>query len=221
MIRGNSSFNNQVQSAQGADGTQADRDTLRLMRLMRTAYIGMGGNLASWAGSPEVTLTAAASRLESLGRVVLRSSLYRTEPVGYAEQPAFVNAVVELETELEPRELLHGLLAIEQEFGRDRAGGIPNGPRTLDLDILLIDDLQINEPGLEIPHPRLAQRAFALVPLNEIAPQVFDPCCGKTVSQLLHSLFPDSKNETHAVVQIQNDGWRAGAGRSNVGLSEP
>ncbi|MGA2085951.1 MAG: 2-amino-4-hydroxy-6-hydroxymethyldihydropteridine diphosphokinase, partial [Terracidiphilus sp.] len=84
---------------------------------MRTAYIGMGGNLASWAGGPEATLTAAALRLESLGRVVGRSSLYSTAPVGFAAQPRFVNAVVELETELEPRKLLEGLLVIEREFG--------------------------------------------------------------------------------------------------------
>ena len=86
-------------------------------------------------------------------------------------QPRFINAVVALETELEPRELLDGLLAIEQEFGRDRAAGIRQRARTLDLDILLFDSLIINEPGLEIPHPRLAERAFVLVPLNEIAPQ--------------------------------------------------
>jgi len=119
---------------------------------MRTAYIGMGGNLASWAGAPEATLAAAALRLESLGRVTSRSSLYSTAPVGFAAQPRFVNAVVALETELEPRELLDGLLAIEQEFGRDRAAGFANGPRTLDLDILLLGDLEIREPGLVIPH---------------------------------------------------------------------
>src|ERR1035438_6603071 len=92
------------------------------LEIMRTAYIGMGGNLASWAGTPEATLTAAALRLESLGRLTRRSSLYLTEPVGFAEQPRFVNAVAALETELAPRELLDGLLAIEKEFGRDREG---------------------------------------------------------------------------------------------------
>jgi 2-amino-4-hydroxy-6-hydroxymethyldihydropteridine diphosphokinase len=112
------------------------------LEIMRTAYIGMGGNLASWAGAPEATLAAAALRLESLGRVARRSSLYSTAPVGFAAQPRFVNAVVALETELEPRKLLEGLLAIEQEFGRDRSAGIANGPRTLDLDILLFGDLE-------------------------------------------------------------------------------
>jgi len=178
---------------------------------MRTAYIGMGGNLASWAGTPEATLAAAAPRLESLGRVLSCSSLYSTEPVGFAGQPRFTNAVVALETELEPRELLDRLLAIEQEFGRDRSVGVPNGPRTLDLDILLFGGLKISEPGLEIPHPRLAERTFVLVPLCEIAPQIFDARSGKTVSQLLNSLLPGSGSEDHAVVKVQSDGWRAGA----------
>ena len=161
------------------------RDTLELMR---TAYIGMGSNLASWAGAPEATLAAAALRLESLGRMVRRSSLYSTAPVGFAAQPRFVNTVLALETELAPRELLDGLLAIEQDFGRDRSAGIANGPRTLDLDILLLGDLEVREPGLVIPHPRLAERAFVLVPLNEIAAEVVVPGCAETVGQLLVSL---------------------------------
>jgi len=183
---------------------------------MRTAYIGMGGNLASWAGPPEATLAAAVVRLESLGRVVCRSSLYGTEPVGFAEQPRFVNAVVALKTELEARELLKGLLAIELEFGRDRAAGFVNGPRTLDLDILLFGDLKTSGPGLEIPHPRLTERAFVLVPLNEIAPQAVDAGSGHAVSQLLHSLHEGAESETDAVVRIQCDGWRAGAGGGGV-----
>lgn len=178
---------------------------------MRTAYIGMGGNLASEAGPPEATLAAAARRLETLGRVVCRSSLYSTEPVGFAEQPRFVNAVVELKTALEPRKLLDGLLRIEREFGRDRAHGFQNGPRTLDLDILLFGDLKINEPGLLIPHPRLAERAFVLVPLNEIAPLARHAGSGRTMSQLLDSLSLGSESENHAVVQVQWDDWLVGA----------
>lgn len=183
---------------------------------MQTAYIGMGGNLASWAGAPESTLAASAARLGSLGRVTRRSSLYSTEPVGFAEQPRFVNAVVELETELEPRELLNGLLAIEQEFGRDRAAGSQNGPRTLDLDILLFGDLKISEPGMEIPHPRLSERAFVLIPLCEIAPRMVDAKSGMTVSQLLDKLNENAGNEANAVVAIQSDGWRAGSGGDGV-----
>jgi 2-amino-4-hydroxy-6-hydroxymethyldihydropteridine diphosphokinase len=176
---------------------------------MRTGYIGMGGNLASWAGAPGATLAAAVVRLESLGRLVRRSSLYSTEPVGFAAQPRFMNAVVALETELAPRELLNGLLAIELEFGRDRAEGIKNGPRTLDLDILLLGDLQISEPDLRIPHPRLAERAFVLVPLNEIAAEVVVPGRGKTVMQLFDCLREGSQADADAVVRLQSESWFA------------
>jgi 2-amino-4-hydroxy-6-hydroxymethyldihydropteridine diphosphokinase len=180
---------------------------------MHTAYIGMGANLPSWAGTPETTLAAAALRMETLGRVVCRSSLYSTEPVGFAEQPRFVNAVVELETDLEPQELLDGLLALELKFGRDRAAGFANGPRTLDLDILLFDDVKLSAPGLEIPHPRLAERAFVLTPLSELAGRVLDGKCGTIVSQLLNHRFPFSDSGIHVVDQIQSDAWPAGADR--------
>ncbi|HMD77828.1 MAG TPA: 2-amino-4-hydroxy-6-hydroxymethyldihydropteridine diphosphokinase [Terracidiphilus sp.] len=182
---------------------------------MRTAYIGMGGNLASWAGGPEATLTAAALRLESLGRVVGRSSLYSTAPVGFAAQSRFVNSVVALETELEPQKLLQGLLVIEREFGRDRTAGFANGPRTLDLDILLLGELEISQPGLEIPHPRLAERAFVLVPLSEIAAGVLVPGCGQSVGQLVSQVSkarpgaPGSEVTSDAVVRVESDGWDA------------
>jgi 2-amino-4-hydroxy-6-hydroxymethyldihydropteridine diphosphokinase len=172
---------------------------------MQTVFIGMGANLASRAGAPEATLAAAALRLESLGRVVCRSSLYSTAPVGFAEQPRFVNAVVELETELEPCALLEGLLAIEHEFGRDRTAGIANGPRTLDLDLLLFGDLEIREQDLAIPHPRLAERAFVLIPLNEIAPQAVVPGVAKTVGQLLTRLIEAAKAESDAVVRVKSE----------------
>jgi 2-amino-4-hydroxy-6-hydroxymethyldihydropteridine diphosphokinase len=174
---------------------------------MRIAYIGMGGNLASWAGEPPATLAAAALRLESLGRVVRRSPLYSTEPVGFAEQPRFVNAAVALETEVEPQELLRGLLAIEKEFGRDRTAGFANGPRTLDLDILLMGNLEISAPDLEIPHPRLAERAFVLIPLAEIAPGALVPRKGKTVGQLLQELLDGSVSESQGVVRVQSGSW--------------
>ena len=155
---------------------------------MQTAYIGMGGNVASWAGAPAATLTAAAVRLESLGRVTRRSSLYSTAPVGLASQPRFVNAVAALETKLAPRALLEGLLALEQEFGRDRSAAIANGPRTLDLDLLLFGDLVLREAGLEIPHLRLTERAFVLAPLAEIAAEFVVPGNGKTARELLARL---------------------------------
>jgi len=175
---------------------------------MRTAYIGMGGNVASKVGTAEATLAAAALRLESLGRVVARSSLYSTAPVGFHEQPRFVNAVIALATELSPRELLDELMKIEQEFGRDRAASFANGPRTLDLDILLFGDLIVTEPGLEIPHPRLAERAFVLIPLDEIAADVRVPGCGRSVAQLQASLLDGSKNEADAVMRMECDGWK-------------
>ncbi len=163
---------------------------------MFLAYIALGANLPSPAGSPDATLAAAAERLASLGRIAARSSLYSTAPVGLAKQPRFLNAVLAIETALAPRDLLNALLAIEREFGRDRAAQLPNGPRTLDLDILFYGDLIHSEPGLEIPHPRLAQRAFVLVPLHEIAPQLRDPRTGNTVSQLLTALSPSPEECT-------------------------
>ena len=178
---------------------------------MRTTYIGLGANLPSPAGPPHATLAAALPRLGSLGNVKQQSSLYRTEPVGFADQPQFLNAVVALETNLDPRPLLDQLLNIEKEFGRDRTAGIPNGPRTLDLDILLLGSLELNEPGLELPHPRMAERAFVLVPLAEIAPELLLPGYGKTVAELLHSLQTTRKGEVDAVVPIQNDLWRTAA----------
>jgi 2-amino-4-hydroxy-6-hydroxymethyldihydropteridine diphosphokinase len=177
---------------------------------MPTAYIGLGANLASLAGPPETTLATAVARLASLGHVVARSSLYSTTPVGFAEQPRFVNAVIALETELGPRELLNSLLAIEREFGRDRATGFANGPRTLDLDILLFGDLVLHESDLEIPHLRLAERAFVLVPLNEVAPRALDPRTGRTVSQLLEGLCLSADDAMRALVQLKSEAWTAG-----------
>jgi 2-amino-4-hydroxy-6-hydroxymethyldihydropteridine diphosphokinase len=178
----------------------------------------MGGNLASCAGEPEATLAAAALRLESLGRVTARSSLYSTEPVGFAAQPRFVNAVAALETDLPARELLEGLMAIEQEFGRDRSAGIANGPRTLDLDLLLLGELEIVEPDLEIPHPRLAERAFVLTPLAEIAPDAVVPGLGMSVGQLLGRLREGGQGEPDAVVRVESDRWAAKATAAAPGL---
>ncbi|MGH9589049.1 MAG: 2-amino-4-hydroxy-6-hydroxymethyldihydropteridine diphosphokinase [Terracidiphilus sp.] len=182
---------------------------------MRTAYIGTGANLPSSAGPPEATLAAAAVRLAGVGRVVARSSLYSTEPVGYAEQPRFVNAVLAIETELSARALLDALMRVEKEFGRERANAIQNGPRTLDLDILLFGDCLVDEPGLRIPHPRLAERAFVLEPLNEIAPEAVEPRSGATVEELLRKLEPLAARD--AVVRIHSDAWHADAERTDAG----
>jgi len=174
---------------------------------MVTAYIGLGGNVSSVAGPPEKTLAAAVARLGAVGRVVARSGLYSTAPVGYAEQPRFVNAVVGLETSLDAGALLKKLLEIEREFGRDRSAGVPNGPRTLDLDLLLYDERVLNEAGLVVPHPRLAERAFVLVPLREIAPDVVVPGWNRSVKELLESLRQNAAQDADAVIAIDSDFW--------------
>jgi 2-amino-4-hydroxy-6-hydroxymethyldihydropteridine diphosphokinase len=155
---------------------------------MDTAYIALGSNLPSLAGSPRQTLDAAVLRLDEFGWVAAQSSYYSTEPVGYADQPAFLNAAVALETELDPQALLDRLLAIERGLGRDRSHGIPNGPRTLDLDLLLYGDRKISTPVLQLPHPRMAERSFVLLPMAEIAPGLIHPELGQSMTQLLKNL---------------------------------
>ncbi len=171
---------------------------------MPLAFIALGANLPSPAGPPDATLAAALERIASLGRIASRSSLYSTAPVGVADQPRFLNAVLALETSLPPRDLLNALLSIERLFGRDRSSAPLNGPRTLDLDLLLHDDLVLSDPGLEIPHPRLAERAFVLVPLAEIAPALRVPLSGVSVSQLLANL---PAAEPTSVVRIASAHW--------------
>lgn len=143
------------------------------------AAIGLGSNL----GDRLATLRAATHALGHLGDVVAVSSLFETEPRDVPDQPAFLNAVVVIETALAPRALLDGCQAIEHDHGRIRA--IPGGPRTLDLDVLLCDDLVVDEPRLQIPHPRLAQRRFVLVPLCELLPAARHPPTGTTIAELL------------------------------------
>jgi 2-amino-4-hydroxy-6-hydroxymethyldihydropteridine diphosphokinase len=177
----------------------------------------MGANLPSMAGEPEATLAAAVTRLESLGRVGARSSLYSTAPVGFADQPRFLNAACRLETDLTPFELLGALLLIEQEFGRNRQVSLPKGPRTLDLDILLYGDFVLGGAALTVPHARMAEREFVLVPLHEIAPEVIEPRTGRTVQELLGRVIPRPGNTTDAVVPVQSEVWRADAGRDDAG----
>jgi 2-amino-4-hydroxy-6-hydroxymethyldihydropteridine diphosphokinase len=135
------------------------------------AVIALGSNIEN----PEAQVTRAFEEIATLPRtrVLARSRLHRTKPVGYANQPDFVNAVALVETALEPRALLDALLAIEQGHGRVR--GIPNGPRTLDLDIILYGNRVIDEAGLKIPHPRAHERAFVMEPLREVWPDVVIP----------------------------------------------
>ncbi|HEV8644787.1 MAG TPA: 2-amino-4-hydroxy-6-hydroxymethyldihydropteridine diphosphokinase [Burkholderiales bacterium] len=139
------------------------------------AFIGLGSNLAD----PLVQVRQALMELESIPgtRVTARSSLYRTSPAGYLEQPDFINAVASVHTTLKPQALLAALLAIENRHGRTRA--MRNAPRTLDLDLLLYGEEVLEEEGLTLPHPRLHERAFVLAPFAEIAPKAMVPGRGR------------------------------------------
>ncbi|MDQ8024036.1 MAG: 2-amino-4-hydroxy-6-hydroxymethyldihydropteridine diphosphokinase [Moraxellaceae bacterium] len=144
------------------------------------AYIGLGANL----GDARRALLDAAAELDHLPdtEVVAVSSLYRSAPVGYAHQPDFINGVAAVDTQLAPRALLDALLQLEQDWGRERS--FRNAPRTLDLDVLLYGDRVVNEHGLHVPHPRLHERAFVLLPLAEIAPALVLPD-GRAIADLL------------------------------------
>jgi 2-amino-4-hydroxy-6-hydroxymethyldihydropteridine diphosphokinase len=144
------------------------------------AFIGIGSNL----DEPVSKVRSALVELERLPatRVVRCSSLYRTAPVGYLEQPDFINAVARVDTTLDPHQLLAALLEIEKRHSRVRS--VPNAPRTLDLDILLYGDRTIAERGLSVPHPRMHERAFVLIPLAEIAPEILIPGRGSAAALL-------------------------------------
>jgi 2-amino-4-hydroxy-6-hydroxymethyldihydropteridine diphosphokinase len=135
------------------------------------AVVALGSNIED----PEAQVKRAFDEISALPgtRVLARSRLHRTAPVGYVDQPDFVNACALVDTELAPRALLDELLALEKRHGRVR--DLPNGPRTLDLDIVLYGDRVIDEPGLKVPHPRAHERAFVLVPLVEAWPEATIP----------------------------------------------
>jgi 2-amino-4-hydroxy-6-hydroxymethyldihydropteridine diphosphokinase len=127
----------------------------------------------------------AIERVGALGRVVAVSTFYDTAPVGYLDQPRFLNAALLLETELGPLQLLESLLAIERTMGRDRAATVAKGPRVIDLDVLLFGDVVMATPVLTLPHPAMRERRFVLEPLAEIAPGMIDPVTGRTMAELL------------------------------------
>jgi 2-amino-4-hydroxy-6-hydroxymethyldihydropteridine diphosphokinase len=146
----------------------------------KIVYIALGSNLGDRAGMLERAIAAMNSAGIS---VVRQSSLYVTEPVGAPGQGWFLNAVVEAETSLLPLQLLHALLKIERELGRRRL--TPHGPRAIDLDILFYGSSVIRSRDLEVPHPRLTERRFVLIPLAQLAPDLRHPVSHKSINQLL------------------------------------
>jgi 2-amino-4-hydroxy-6-hydroxymethyldihydropteridine diphosphokinase len=154
---------------------------------LTTAYVGLGSNLGDRCG----ILREAVERIRGLDGVehVRPSHLYETRPWGLVDQPDFINAVAEIATDLTPHRLLEALQEIERVSGREQ--GVKWGPRILDLDLLDCGGEVIDEPSLSLPHPRIAERAFVLVPLCEIAPGWHDPLTGRTSVEMLEALDPD------------------------------
>lgn len=152
----------------------------------KRAYVALGSNM----GDPSGNVIRAASEFGTIPgvRVIATSRLYTTRPVGVEDQPDFVNAVADLEVDCTARELLDGLLAIERRYGRDRSKEQRWGPRTLDLDLLLFRERVIDEPGLTVPHPRMAERRFVLEPLADLAPALVPPGWTMSVSRTLAAL---------------------------------
>lgn len=173
-----------------------------------TAWIGIGSNQPFGALSSREVVEAAFGALETVGVVAARSRIYRTEPVGVVDQPAFLNAAAEIETLLAPEDLLEGLLRIERRFGRDRMQQASKGPRSLDLDLLFAQDalgeaVVLNTDTLTLPHPEAARRRFVLAPLAEIAPLLRHPLRDRSVGEILDSLPDEGPNAVTAVQRLE------------------
>lgn len=150
--------------------------------MVHIIYLGLGSNL----GDRQANLQTAAAGLTPKVNLLRVSSVYETEPWGYRDQPAFLNQVLEGETNLHPLDLLAFLKNLEITLGRQAT--FLYGPRLIDIDILFYDLAVINQPGLVIPHPRLAERAFMLVPLAELAPELYHPSLGLTICKLRNQI---------------------------------
>lgn len=149
---------------------------------MPLVYISLGSNV----GDRMAHLREGIAELGKLGAITKTSSFYETEPVEFKAQDWFLNCIVELRTERSPGELMAAILAIEQKMGRHR--NLPKGPRNIDLDVILYEDLTVEEPGLKIPHPAMHRRRFVLAPLAEIAPDAIHPVFIRSASDLLQAL---------------------------------
>ena len=154
------------------------------MSLLHQVYLSLGANL----GNRQANILQALQYVQTRASIKKISSFYETEPVGYADQPKFLNITCELETEFSPADLLHFLKWIEKRMGRQAS--FQNAPRPIDIDILLYDALILEKPDLQIPHPRLPERAFVLVPLAEIAPDLVHPGLHLTVREMLIKVDP-------------------------------
>jgi 2-amino-4-hydroxy-6-hydroxymethyldihydropteridine diphosphokinase len=171
---------------------------------MADVYIGLGSNLGDKVANLREALRLLAGARGSKVKLLAVSSLYRTEPVGNPDQDWFLNAAAHIKTQLSPRELLNRLLAIEHKLGRVRT--VRNGPRSIDLDILLWDHLVVNEDNLVIPHPRMHERLFVLDPLAELAPDLRHPILGKTVAECRAELALRTGNEA-GVLRMDGPWW--------------
>jgi 2-amino-4-hydroxy-6-hydroxymethyldihydropteridine diphosphokinase len=172
-----------------------------------TVYLGLGANL----GNREANLRMALGAMTRMVRVTAVSALYETDPVGSTPQPPFYNAACEIDAGLDPLPLLRFLQSIEEEVGR-RPGGGHQGPRPIDIDILLYNDVTLDDPQLALPHPRLAERAFVLVPLSEIASGVTHPALGRTIAALA------SHVGRAGVRRVAEAGWDGVAGQEKRGV---